>query len=93
MSDKGQEIDYKVLYEQLLVENQELKERLKKYTAPSRNKKYYENHKDEVKERVKEYKKKSGYQNKPSPEKAKEYARRAYLKKKQKLLEEKNQTI
>ena len=27
-------------------ENTELKEKLKKYTAPSRSKNYYENHKD-----------------------------------------------
>ena len=32
-------------------ENTELKEKLKKYTAPSRSKNYYENHKDEIKKR------------------------------------------
>jgi hypothetical protein len=33
-------------------ENEKLIERLKKYTAPSRNKKYYEKHKEEIKAKV-----------------------------------------
>ena len=33
--------NYKELYEKLLVENNQLKENLKKYTAPERNKNYY----------------------------------------------------
>ena len=33
----------------------ELEERLKKYTAPQRHKKYYENHKEEILEKQKEY--------------------------------------
>ena len=55
-----------------------LKEKLKSYTAPSRNKKFYENHKEELKQKAKEYKENI------SVEKKKEYARRAYLKKKEK---------
>jgi len=54
----------------------ELEERLKKYTAPQRHKKYYESHKEEILEKQKEYV--------VSSEKKKEYARRAYLKKKEK---------
>ena len=78
--------DYKTLYENSLIEIQELKEHLKKYTAPKRNKKFYENHKEEIIKKVKEYKEKNE-SKKPSPEKIKEYSRRAYLKKKLKLQE------
>jgi hypothetical protein len=65
-------------------EIEELKEKLKKYTAPKRTKNYYENHKDEILERVKEYKKRTNYKYIVSPEKKKEYARTAYLNKKEK---------
>ncbi len=65
----------------------ELKERLKKYTAPTRSKTYYEKHKDEIIEKVKEYKAKNGYK-KPPPEKIKEYSKRAYEKKKLHKLEQ-----
>jgi len=34
----------------------ELEDKLKKYTAPSRSKVYYENHKDELLEKMKKYK-------------------------------------
>ena len=61
-------------------ENKELKEKLKKYTAPARHKTYYENHKQELLAKNKEYK--------VSPEKKKEYARTAYLNKKEKLKKE-----
>jgi hypothetical protein len=54
----------------------ELEERLKKYTAPARHKKYYEENKEEILKKQKEYV--------VSSEKKKEYARRAYLKKKDK---------
>ena len=59
-------------------ENKELKEKLKKYTAPIRHKNYYESHKNDIIQKTKEYK------NLLTPEKKKEYARRAYLKKKEK---------
>ena len=67
------------------------KEHLKKYTAPSNMKKYYENHKEEIKQKVKEHKEKTNYVYVPSPEQKKEWARTAYLNKKAKLqkLEEK----
>lgn len=34
--------------EKLRIENDLLKEKLKKYTAPARSKTYYENHKEEI---------------------------------------------
>ena len=61
------------------------KEHLKKYTAPSRSKTYYENHKEEVIKRVKEHKQNTNYTYEVSPEKKKEYAKTAYLNKKEKL--------
>ena len=47
----------------LYLENElnQTKEHLKKYTAPSNMKKYYENHKEEIKQKVKEYKEKTNY--------------------------------
>ena len=66
-------------------ENEILKEKLKKYTAPTRSKKFYENHKEEIQHKNKEYKEKTNYYTNLSPEKKKEYARTAYLNKKEKL--------
>ena len=67
-------------------ENQikELKNRLSKYTNPTRNKKFYENHKEEMLKKMKEYKIKKNYAQKENPEKRKEYNRRYYEKKKKK---------
>jgi len=42
-------------------ENELLKEKLKNYTAPKRSKKFYENHKEEIKKKVREYKEKTNY--------------------------------
>ncbi len=78
------EPNYKELYEKSIIEINELKEHLKKYTAPKRSKSYYENNKDEINEKNKEYHKKI-----PS-EKIKEYSKRAYEKRKLKLLKENN---
>jgi hypothetical protein len=64
----------------------ELTEHLKKYTAPKRNKKFYENHKEEIIKKVMEYKEKNK-DKKADPEKIKEYNRRAYLKRKEKITE------
>ena len=50
------------------------KEHLKKYTAPACKKKYYEDNKDEINRKKKEYK--------PTEEQKKMWARTAYLKKK-----------
>ena len=77
--DKDEKI--KELEEEL----QATKEHLKKYTAPSYKKEYYEQNKDVIKERNANYKKNTNYKYEPTPEKKKEYARRAYLKKKEKL--------
>ena len=63
------------LEEELEKTKQELnqtKEHLKRYTAPSRNKTYYENHKDKVIAKVKEYKEKTNYSYEVTPEKKKE---------------------
>jgi len=90
--------DYKILYSNLLLKYEELqkeyelkinelKEHLKKYTAPSRNKKYYENHRDEIIQKSKEYKEKIGNKNVVSLEKIKEYNKKAYEKRKLKKLE------
>jgi hypothetical protein len=67
------------------------KEHLNIYTM--KNKNYYENNKEEHKQRVKEYKEKTNYSANLSTEKKKEYARRAYLNKKEKIkkLEENNE--
>ena len=53
------------------------KEHLKKYTAPSSRKIYYENNKETIKERVKKYK--------PTPEQKKEYNKQAYLRRKENI--------
>ena len=82
--------EYNETINKLETDNLLLKEHLKKYTAPKRNKKFYENHKEEIIKKVKEYKEKNK-SKKPDPEKIKEYSRRAYLKKKLKLQE--NNTI
>jgi len=79
--------------EKLIEENKLLKEKineltehLKKYTAPKRNKKFYEIHKEEIIKKVMEYKEKNK-DKKQDPEKIKEYNRRAYLKRKEKNTE------
>jgi mannitol/fructose-specific phosphotransferase system IIA component (Ntr-type) len=64
------------------------KEHLKKYTSPLRNKTYYEENKEKHKQQVKEYREKTNYVYEVPPEKKKEYARRAYLNKKEKLKKE-----
>ena len=42
------ELEQSQLIEKLKSEIQELKEKLKKYTNPERNKKFYENNKEEI---------------------------------------------
>jgi len=63
----------------------ELEENLKKYTNSNRHLKYYENNKELVKERTKNYAEKLKAEN---PEKLKEYRRKYYLKKKEKQQQE-----
>ena len=65
---------------ELTKELNETKEHLKKYTAPSRSKTYYENHKEELLEKMKKYT--------PSQDKIKEKNRKAYLKRKEKMNKE-----
>lgn len=81
--------------EELIKENEMLKERikclenelvdtkehLKRYTAPAHKKEYYEKNKEEIKKKHKEYK--------PTEEQTKKWARTAYLKKKEKIEKEK----
>lgn len=61
---------------QLETELIEVREHLKKYTAPACKKKYYENNKEIIKQKHKEYK--------PTEEQKKQWAKNAYLKKKEK---------
>ncbi len=84
--DKLIEDNYKLTTENILLKDKinELTEHLKKYTSPKRNKKYYENHKEEIINKAMIYKEKHK-DKKPDPEKIKEYNRRAYLKRKEKL--------
>ena len=74
----------------LETELQATKEHLKKYTAPASSKVYYEKHKEAQKQRVKEYQQKTNYKSdyKPTPEQKKEYNRREYLKRKEKIKKE-----
>lgn len=67
------EEENKILKEEL----EKTKEHLKKYTAPSYKKAYYEKNKEQILEKMKS--------NPISQEKRNEYARRAYLKKKEKM--------
>ena len=83
--------NYKQLYEQKLNENNELKNKitelsqhLKKYTSHKGSKIYYQKNKDIILEKNKEYVR--TYKNNLSPDKIKEYNRRAYLNRKNKLL-------
>jgi len=90
--DKDEKI--KALEEELQFTKQELqltKEHLKKYTAPSNMKKYYENHKEEIKQKVKEYKINTNYV--VPKEVIKERNKRAYQKRKEKLEKEKTENI
>jgi len=64
----------------------ETQEHLKKYTAPSRNKKYYNTHKEIIKQ-------KTQTAALVTPEKKKEYNRIAYLKRKEKLTCEHNKIL
>ena len=65
---------------QLTDELNDTKEHLKKYTAPTRSKTYYENHKEELLNKMKTYS--------PCPDKIKEKNKKAYLKRKEKLKEQ-----
>jgi phage protein D len=81
--------------EKLRNELNEIKMHLKKYTAPASSKVYYEKHKEAQKQRVKEYQQRTNYKSdyKPTPEQKKEYNRREYLKRKEKLQKESEESI
>jgi len=68
--------------EELKNKNNELEEKLKSYTNPIRNKKYYKKNSDIVKEKAKNYMEKIKETN---PEKLKEWKHQAYLNRKAKL--------
>jgi hypothetical protein len=73
----------KELEEELEKTKQELietKEHLKKYTAPTRSKKYYENHKEEVIQKVKEHKKKTNYTYLATPDQKKRMGKNRLFK-------------
>ena len=72
--------------ELLKQKNTELEERLKKYTNGNNHKRYYEKNKEKVKELGTNYIQKLKEEN---PEKLKEYRRTAYLNRKAKLNNEK----
>jgi hypothetical protein len=92
-------MDYQARINELEEENAKLKEELqstkehlKKYTAPASSKVYYEKHKELVKQRVKECREKTNYISTISPEKKKEYNKQAYLRRKEKLKKELEET-
>ena len=72
----------KLEIEELKNRNNELEEKLKSYTNPTRNKKYYEKNSDIVKNKAKNYMEKIKETN---PEKLKEWSHTAYLNRKAKL--------
>ena len=72
----------KVEIEVLKITNNKLEEKLKLYTNPTRNKKYYEKNSDIVKEKAKMYIEKIKETN---PEKLKEWRHNAYMNRKKKL--------
>ena len=63
---------------------QELETRLKQYINNEAHKKYYENHKQEIKQQQSKYIEKLRAEN---PDKMKEYWQRAYQKRKEKKLQ------
>ena len=77
---------YEIEIQQLKLKISELEEHLKKYTNSEGHKRYYEKHKETVIQKANERKEKLKETN---PDKIKEYARRAYLKRKEKLKLEK----
>ena len=64
-----------------------LKSKLEKYTNNERHRKYYEKNKERVKENAKQYLNRLKEEN---PDKLKEYRHRAYMKRKEKIINEDN---
>lgn len=81
-------INYKEMYDKLFIEFNEIKDKLKKYTSPERNKKYYEKNKEKIIEKLRTN------QKKPTSDKIKEYNKKSYQNRKlKKQLEEQNNII
>jgi hypothetical protein len=76
---------YEIEIQQLNTQVCELQEQLKKYTAPTRSKKFYQNHKEELKQKAREYKEKTNYNANIPKDKKKEYNKTAYEKRKEKM--------
>ena len=72
----------KLEIEELKIKNNKLEQKLRCYTNPERNKKYYEKNSNIVKEKAKNYMEKIKETN---PEKLKEWRHQAYLNRKAKL--------
>ena len=62
------------------------KAHLKRYTAPDGRKEYYENNKERIREQIYKSREKTGYMS--TSEQRKEYNKRAYLKRKERLQKE-----
>ena len=87
MTDIDNETKLMAEIEELKKRNQELEDKLKLYTNPERNKKYYEKNCEIVKEKAKTYMEKIKGTN---PEKLKEWRHQAYLNRKAKLQQSDN---
>jgi len=83
-------MDYEDKIKLLEEELKKTKEHLKSYTAPKRSKIYYENNKEEIKRKVREYKERINYNSNIPKDKKKEYNKIAYQKRKEKLNREKD---
>ncbi len=79
LSVEEQLLFYKTKVNELNEEINILREHLKKYTSPDRRKKFYQEHKESLLIKNKEY------QEKITSEKRSEYNKKAYLKRKKKL--------
>lgn len=78
----------KLEIEDLKTKNADLEKRLKAYTNPVRNQRYYENNCEIIKERAKVYIDKLKNED---PERLKEYRKTAYLNRKEKLRQQQQQ--
>ena len=85
MNDENNKLKLEI--EELKQRTNELEEKLKSYTNPTRNKKYYEKNSDVVKKKSKSYMEKIKETN---PEKLKEWRHQAYLNRKAKLQQSDN---
>ena len=80
----------KLKIEELKNKINELEEKLKSYTNPIRNKKYYEKHSNIFKEKAKNYMEKIKETN---PEKLKEWRHQAYLNRKERLKTQSSENV